>query len=166
MLKLALISLVLVSSVYAAEKAPEFALRNQEGKTVKLSELAGKPVLIFFYPKDETPGCTKEACTIRDTFQEFQRKGAVVLGVSTQDEKSHQQFKAKHKLPFDLLVDNDGKMAASYGVKMIPGTALLERKSILIGPDGTIAKRYEQVDPTSHAKEVLADLSALTGKKS
>lgn len=170
MMRRALVSFVFFvsASVWAVgvgEKAPDFSLSNQEGKTVRLSDFAGKPVLIFFYPKDETPGCTKEACVLRDKFRELQKKGAVVLGVSTQGAESHKKFREKHKLPFDLLVDADGSMAAKYGVGKMPGTDLLERKSVLIGPDGKVAKRYETVDPGNHAKEVLEDLSALSGRR-
>ena len=145
----------------AGDAAPDFALKNQDGKTVKLSESSGHPVLLYFYPKDGTPGCTTEACTLRDTFTQFQKLGAVIYGVSTQDASSHVQFKKEQKLPFDLLVDPKGEMAHNYGVGFIGKTDLLERKSVLIGRDGKVLKAYDAVEPTAHAAEVLKDLQAL-----
>ena len=160
--------LVLLASVFfllgvkVGDLAPEFALKNQAGKPVSLSASMGHPVLIYFYPKDETPGCTEEACTLRDTFVQFQKRGVVIFGVSTQDVESHQKFRAHHQLPFDLLVDPHGEVAAKFGVHMmIPGSDLLERKSVLIGPDGHIFRMYEKVNPSKHAQEILADLNAL-----
>ena len=141
--------------------APDFSVKNQDGKTIKLSELKGKPVLMYFYPKDDTPGCTKEACNFRDEFAKFKKLGAVVLGVSRQDEKSHQAFRQKYSIPFDLLVDNDGSLAKSYGITVIPGVGFHMRQSILIGRDGKVAKFYPSVNPATHTEEVLKDLEAL-----
>ena len=139
------------------DPVPDFTAKNQDGKLIHLSDFHGKPVLIYFYPKDETPGCTQEACTIRDEFAKFRKQGAVVLGVSTQDEASHKEFKTRHKLPFDLLVDQDGKVAKALGVESIPGLGLHKRQSVLIGTDGKVIKVYKDVDPSRHASEVLKD---------
>jgi peroxiredoxin Q/BCP len=162
LLKLApALGVVLLLGLKAGDPAPDFSLQNQESKAVKLSDSKGHPVLIYFYPKDGTPGCTEEACTLRDMFEKYQKLGAVIYGVSTQNESSHKDFRAAHKLPFDLLVDPKGEMAKTYGVGFIKGTDLLERKSVLIGPDGHILKMYETVNPSEHAQEVLKDLSAI-----
>jgi peroxiredoxin Q/BCP len=122
-------------------------------------------VLVFFYPKDDTPGCTKEACSLRDVYRQFQAHGAVVLGVSRQDAKSHQAFRAKYHLPFDLLVDPDGKVAAAFGVGEYPVVGLHKRQSVLIGPDGKVVRCYPDVDPEKHAAEVLKDLDQLAGSR-
>jgi peroxiredoxin Q/BCP len=143
------------------DPAPDFSAPNQEGKVVKLSNFRGKPVILFFYPKDQTPGCTREACSFRDEYSKFKKLGAVVLGISKQDSKEHQKFIEKHKLPFDLLVDSDGAIAKSFGVGTIPIIGLLRRKSILIGPDGKLVRFYEDVDPNTHTSEVLRDLENL-----
>lgn len=135
---------------------------NQDGKPVRLSQFRGKPVLLFFYPKDETPGCTKEACALRDVNVDFQKAGAVVLGISRQDEEAHLKFKAKHQLPYDLLVDADGKVAKLFGVGSIPLLGWFKRDSILVGPDGKIARVYRGVSPGDHASEVLKDIALLT----
>jgi peroxiredoxin Q/BCP len=145
----------------AGEAAPDFAAKNQDGKVVHLADFKGRPILLYFYPKDDTPGCTKEACSFRDEFEAFKKLGAVVLGVSGQDEKSHRAFRAKHRLPFDLLVDEDGALAKSYGIGTMFLIGLHKRRSVLIGPDGQVLKVYESVDPTTHATEVLKDLRAL-----
>jgi thioredoxin-dependent peroxiredoxin len=126
---------------------------------VSLSKFKGKPVLIYFYPKDETPGCTKEACTLRDQYEQFEKLGAIILGVSVQDEKSHQAFIKHDRLPFDLLVDADGKVAKLYGVGNIMGTSLLERKSVLVGPDQKVLRVYDSVDPSAHASQVIKDIT-------
>ena len=145
----------------AGELAPDFAVPNQDGKTVHLSDFKGKPVLVYFYPKDDTPGCTKEACMLRDNYSQFQKRGAIILGVSTQDEKSHQAFRTKHNLPFDLLVDKDGVISKAFGIAKIPIIGILKRKSVLVGADGKVVKTYEDVDPSKHSAEVLADLEKL-----
>lgn len=144
----------------AGALAPNFSTKNQNGKIVSLSDFAGKPVLLYFYPKDETPGCTKEACQFRDQFAEFKKQGAVVLGLSRQDEKSHKKFTEKYHLPFDLLVDKDGAIAKAYGVGQIAVVGFLKRQSVLIGKDGHVIKFYEDVDPEKHPAEVLKDLAA------
>ncbi len=147
-----------VTGIAAGEKAPEFALKNQNGIVVRLSEQRGKFVLIYFYPKDDTPGCTKEACNFRDEYSEIKKLNAVVYGISRQDEKSHQKFIAKHKLPFDLLVDADGSVAEAYGVGTMPVVGFHKRQSILIGPDGKVVRFYGDVDPNKHVEEVLSDI--------
>lgn len=147
----------------SGDRAPDFKASNQDGKMVHLSSLTGKPILIYFYPKDDTPGCTKEACQFRDEYSKFKKLGAVVLGISTQDSKSHQSFRLKHQLPFDLLVDKDGSIAEKYGIKKtsILGFHFLSRQSVLIGADGKIVKFYSEVNPNTHANEVLADLEKM-----
>jgi thioredoxin-dependent peroxiredoxin len=145
------------------DPAPDFTTVNQDGATVQLSKLRGKPVLIYFYPKDDTPGCTKESCELRNEYAEYQKLGAMIFGISRQDASSHKEFKAKYRLPFDLLVDADGKIAESFGVGKIFLLGWLQRQSILIGADGKIAKLYRKVSPSSHADEVLRDLRQLGG---
>ncbi len=144
--------------------APDFSAKNQDEKLIRLSDLKGSPVLLYFYPADETPGCVKEACAIRDRFERFKKLGIVVLGVSRQGAKSHQAFKKNHKLPFDLLVDADGKLGKAYGVDTMPIVGYLKRVSFLIGADGKIIKSYEAVDPGTHADQVLKDFEAANKK--
>src|SRR3954465_10532303 len=115
-----LLALVAPAGPAPGTQAPDVSAPNQDGKVVKLSALRGRPVLLYFYPKDDTPGCTKEACSLRDDFARFQKAGAVILGVSRQDAASHQAFKAKYHLPFDLLVDADGSFAQALGVQTMP----------------------------------------------
>ncbi len=147
-------------------KAPEFALRDQDGKEHSLSQYLGKWVLLYFYPKDDTPGCTIEACTIRDQFADFTKIGAVVLGVSTDSVASHKKFVTAYKLPFTLLADEEKEVVSTYGVfgeKKFMGKTYLGtlRTSFLIRPDGTIAKVYTSVKPPVHAAQVIEDLSTL-----
>ncbi|MDO8565507.1 MAG: thioredoxin-dependent thiol peroxidase [bacterium] len=146
-------------------KAPDFTLPDQDGKTHKLSQYKGKWVLLYFYPKDDTPGCTIEACTIRDQFQDFKKIKAVVLGVSKDSVESHRKFADAYKLPFTLLSDEDKKVIKKYGVwgeKNMMGRKYMgvKRMSYLIGPDGKIKKVYENVKPPKHASEVLKDLNS------
>ena len=145
------------------DAAPDFSATTNGGGTVSLSELKGKNVILYFYPKDDTPGCTKEACSFRDHFSEFKKRGAVVLGVSTDPVKSHDKFVEKFKLPFTLLADEDKKMVTAYGVwgeKSFMGRKYLgtHRVTFLIGPDGRIRKIWPQVKPDEHAAEILAAL--------
>lgn len=147
--------------------APDFALSDQDGNEHTLSSYRGKWVLLYFYPKDDTPGCTIEACTIRDQFKDFQKINAVVLGVSTDSVKSHKKFADAYTLPFTLLADEHKEVVGQYGVfgekKMYGKTYMgTMRTSFLIDPAGRIAKVYEKVKPENHAKEVLADLAALS----
>jgi peroxiredoxin Q/BCP len=142
------------------DKAPDFSTTNQNGETVRLSDFAGKRVALYFYPKDDTPGCTKEACSFRDADDVYRGKGITVLGVSTDDEKSHQKFISKFQLPFDLLADTDKKIVEAYGVwgeKSMYGKKYMgtNRKTFLID-DGKIVKIFDKVDVANHADEVLA----------
>ena len=146
------------------DKAPEFRAPTNGGGHLSLSELKGKDVILYFYPKDNTPGCNKEACAFRDHFADFEKRGAVVLGVSTDPVKSHDKFVEKFKLPFTLLADEDHKIVEAYGVwgqKTFMGRKYLgtHRVTFLIGPDGTIKKIWPIVKPEEHAAEVLAQLS-------
>lgn len=150
----------------AGKKAPEFALSDQDGKEHSLAEYKGSWILLYFYPKDDTPGCTIEACTIRDQFKDFKKIGAVVLGVSTDSVSSHKKFATKFELPFTLLADVNKEVVGAYGVfgekKMMGRTYMgVRRTSFLINPKGEIAKVYEKVKPEMHAAEVIADLKAL-----
>jgi peroxiredoxin Q/BCP len=158
---LLVLGLLVSSSAFAlnpGDSAPDFAAPNQDGKIVHLSDFKGKSVLLYFYPKDDTRGCTAEAQGLRDRIDAFKKVGAVVLGVSRQDAESHQRFRAKYKLPFDLLVDSDGKLGEKFGVGAMPIVGFFKRQSVLIGPDGKIRKFYPSVDPEKHADEVLSEL--------
>jgi peroxiredoxin Q/BCP len=147
--------------VEAGEPAPDFELKSDSGETVSLSSLKGKPVVLYFYPRDDTPGCTAQACAIRDAWGEFQAKGAVVLGVSPDDEASHVKFKEKYDLPFPLLADPDHKVAEAYGAwgerKNYGKTYMgIKRSTFVIGPDGDVLKAIPKVDVQTHAADVLA----------
>ena len=160
---LAFIPLLLALSF--GDPAPQFSAKNQDGKVVQLSDFLGKFVLIYFYPKDDTPGCTKEACSLRDQYSEFKKLNVTILGVSRQSEKSHLQFKLKHHLPFDLLSDTDGSLAKAFEVPMIPIIGLTKRQSILIGPEGKVLHYYTDVDPSTHSKQVLEDIKNASRSK-
>jgi peroxiredoxin Q/BCP len=141
-------------------KAPEFKTVNQHGETVTLSQFAGKKVVLYFYPKDNTPGCTKEACSLRDNYSDIQNRSAVVLGVSRDGEKSHQNFIEKFNLPFDLLVDKDltiHKAYGAYGEKNMYGkiTEGAFRYTFVIDEGGIIQKVFKKVKTDSHGEEVL-----------
>jgi peroxiredoxin Q/BCP len=143
--------------------APEFSAATNGGGNISLAELRDKNVILYFYPKDDTPGCTKEACAFRDGFTEFKKRGAVVLGVSPDSVKSHDKFVEKFKLPFMLLADEDKKIVNDYGVwgeKSFMGRKYMgvHRVTFLIGPDGKIKRIWPQVKPDEHAAEVLAAL--------
>src|ERR1035437_6914487 len=143
------------------DAAPPFTAAASGGGTVSLADFKGRNVILYFYPRDNTPGCTKEACAFRDHFAGFERKGAVVLGVSTDPVKSHDKFVGKYKLPFTLLADEDRKIVQSYGVwgpKTFMGVKYTgtSRVTFLIGPDGRIKKIWPKVKPAEHAEEVLA----------
>lgn len=145
----------------AGDKAPDFAVPDGEGKVVRLKDLRGKKVVLYFYPKDDTPGCTKEACAFRDSFAKFKRRGIEVLGVSLDSEKSHQKFTKKFDLPFRLLADTNREISESYGTygeKKFMGRTYMgnHRMTFLIGEDGKIKKVYDKVKPENHAEEVLA----------
>ncbi len=137
------------------DQVPEFSLPDQDGKQRSISEFRGKHVVLYFYPADHTPGCTAEACSFRDAYQDFQDLGAEVIGVSINGAKKHQSFIAKYDLPFILLTDKGGKVAKSMGVKKMLGL-LLDRVTFVIGPDGTIIHRFQsQVEATQHIPEAL-----------
>ena len=141
------------------QQAPDFALRSVAGETVRLSDLRGKPVVLYFYPKDDTPGCTRQACGIRDAWGEFQRAGAEVFGISADSQASHERFKSKYELPFTLLADPERKLAEPYDVGQ-EGKPSYERSTFVIDADGNVAKIMRRVNPDTHADEVLAALSA------
>jgi len=145
------------------QKAPEFSVVDDSGKTVKLSDFKGKKVVLYFYPKDDTPGCTKEACNFRDGISEIKKKGAVVLGVSADSEASHQKFKKKFELNFPLLADTEKKIIEGYEVwkeKSMYGRKYMgiERTTYVIGKDGKISHIFPKVKVAEHYDEVLAAL--------
>ena len=149
--------------VEEGKPAPDFALASDSGERVKLSELRGQPVVLYFYPKDDTPGCTTQACGIRDAYSDFRQRGAVVLGVSPDDEASHVKFKEKYSLPFTLLADPDHQVAEEYGVwkeRNLYGKKSMgiERSTFVIDADGNVAKAMRRVKPDTHAADVLAAL--------
>jgi peroxiredoxin Q/BCP len=149
--------------VEEGKPAPDFELASDTGERVKLSDLKGKPVVIYFYPRDDTPGCTRQACDIRDAWEEFERAGAVVLGISPDGEESHAKFKTKYGLPFPLLADDRHEVAEQYGVwgeRNYAGRTFMgvERSTFVIAPDGTVARVMRKVDPKTHADDVLAAL--------
>ena len=143
------------------DKAPAFTAKDQDGNKVKLSDYKGKKVVLYFYPRDMTPGCTKQACSLRDGFSELNKNNVVVLGVSTDDEKSHQKFIAKHELPFTLVADTDNSVSDKYGVwveKNMYGKKYMgiKRTTFLINEDGKINTIMKKVKVAEHADEVLA----------
>ncbi len=160
--------LALALSAIASEQfsvgqpAPEFELSDQNGELHSLEDYRDQWVVLYFYPKDETPGCTTEACEFRDNIFAFKKINAQILGVSLDDVESHRKFAENHGLPFPLLADIEGKAADAYGVKTKRfGMTLAKRQTFLISPDGTLAKHYEEVNVDSHSTQVLADLKEL-----
>lgn len=144
------------------DAAPEFELSDQDGNLHSLEDYRNQWVVLYFYPKDKTPGCTTEACEFRDNIFAFRDLGAHILGVSLDDVASHKEFAEEYSLPFPLLADTEGDAAAAYGVKTrMFGMTVAKRHTFIIGPDGTIAKHYDKVKPDQHSAEVLADLKAL-----
>jgi len=142
--------------------APAFRLQDQNGEWHELEDYRGGWLAVYFYPKNDTPGCTTEACNFRDNIYAFKAIGASVVGISIDDVESHQEFSAKYKLPFVLLADETGATAQAYGVlRDWKVTKIAARESFLVNPDGIIVKHYEDVDPENHTQEVLADLDAL-----
>ena len=153
--------------VEEGKPAPTFSLTSDAGDEISLESLRGKPVVLYFYPKDDTPGCTKQACGIRDTWGEFQRSGAVVFGVSPDSPKSHAKFREKYGLPFTLLADQDHAVAEDYGVwveKKFSGKKYMgiERSTFVIDENGDVAKVMRRVKPDEHADDVLDTLAALS----
>jgi peroxiredoxin Q/BCP len=146
--------------------APDFSLPDETGKTHKLSDYRGKTVVLYFYPADDTPGCTLEACNFRDDYLHYKAAGAVVLGVSPDDEESHDKFKKKYKLPFPLLADVGHKIADKYGVwgdKSMFGKKYkgIIRSTFIIDKDGKVAKAYEKVKVPKHSSAILEELAQL-----
>jgi peroxiredoxin Q/BCP len=147
------------------KQAPDFELTSDSGERIRLSQFRGQPVVLYFYPKDDTPGCTKQACAIRDSYDDFEERGAVVLGVSPDDETSHVKFKQKHGLPFTLLADPEHVVSEQYGVwgerKYMGKTYMgIERSTFLIDAEGRVAKIMRRVKPDTHAERVLDALAA------
>jgi peroxiredoxin Q/BCP len=145
------------------QPAPEFETRDGAGATVRLADLRGRPIVLYFYPKDDTPGCTKEACGFRDEYAALQASGALLLGISPDDEESHRKFAAKFNLPFPLLADPGAAIATAYGVwkeKNMYGRTYMgvERATFIIDPDGKIRKIFPKVKVDGHVAEVLAAL--------
>jgi thioredoxin-dependent peroxiredoxin len=147
------------------QQAPDFELTSDAGETVSLSDLRGRPVVLYFYPKDDTPGCTMQACGIRDAYGEFEQAGAVVLGVSPDSVARHVKFRNKYDLPFTLLADPEHEVAELYGVwgeKRYMGKTFMgvRRTTFVIGPDGTVIRAIPDVKPATHADEVLGVLAS------
>jgi len=150
--------------VEEGQPAPDFTLSSDSGERVTLSDFRGRPVVLYFYPKDDTPGCTTQACGIRDAYGELAQTGAVVLGVSPDDVSAHARFKEKYGLPFTLLADPQHEVAELYGVwgeKRFRGRTYLgvRRTTFLVAPDGTVARVLRDVKPATHAEDVLAALA-------
>lgn len=143
----------------AGTAAPDFSLPDQSGETRTLAAERGNPVVLYFYPRDATPGCTVEACAFRDAWARYEEVGVRLFGVSTDDVDSHRAFADEHELPFPLLADTEGTLADSYGVAHDGGFA--RRVTFLIGPDGTVRHVFDRVDPAVHADEVLAQVAAM-----
>jgi peroxiredoxin Q/BCP len=151
--------------VEQGKPAPDFELTSDAGEQVRLSAFRGKPVVLYFYPRDDTPGCTAQACGIRDAYGEFERAGAVVLGVSPDSEASHGKFRSKYDLPFTLLADPEHEVAEQYGVwvekKNYGKTSMgIERSTFVIDADGNVARVMRRVNPRTHADDVLAALES------
>ncbi|NJR24760.1 MAG: thioredoxin-dependent thiol peroxidase [Richelia sp. CSU_2_1] len=151
----------------SGDVAPDFSLPDAEGNTVSLADFRGQWVVLYFYPRDSTPGCTKEACGFRDIYSQYQSRKIAVLGVSTDSPKSHSKFATKYELPFPLLCDCDAAVATAYGcwgLKKFMGKEFMGvmRMTFAIAPDGRIEKVYRKVKPESHAAEILADLPDLS----
>ena len=163
---LTILSLGLISPAHASpnlgDMAPEFTLMNQHKQDIALKDYRDQWVVLYFYPKNDTPGCTTEACSFRDNINKLIEKKAVILGVSIDSVDSHEAFAKKYQLPFSLLADPDGTVAKQYGALTdLKFFKWASRHSFIINPEGKIAKRYLNVDPQQHVKEVLDDLSAL-----
>jgi thioredoxin-dependent peroxiredoxin len=141
--------------------APAFKLQDQAGAWHTLDQYKGKYVVLYFYPKDDTPGCTTQACELRDNIFEFRKANAVILGVSVDDVASHEKFAKEHSLPFNILADPTREVSGRYGVLFNAGvTQLASRQTFLIGPDGKIVKHWAKVDPKEHSNFVLAEIKA------
>ena len=155
-------SVLLAEEIKEGDPAPGFELRDQDGQLHSLEDYRDKWVVVYFYPKDDTPGCTTEACEFRDDIFAFKELDSQILGVSLDDEVSHKAFADKYSLPFPLLADTDGTTSEAYGVKTkMFGVTVANRQTFLIDPNGRVVKHYAKVDPDTHSKQVLADLKAL-----
>ena len=153
------------SELQAGQPAPAFALPDPTGKVHRLADYRGRWVVVYFYPKDDTPGCTKEACQFRDNYLELTRAGAQVLGVSLDDAASHTKFAEKYSLPFPLLSDKAGNVAKQYGsLRGFGPVKFAKRHTFIIDQEGRLAKVYRNVEPKTHTDEVLRDLLALTSR--
>src|SRR5580693_2119760 len=147
------------SDLQVGQKAPDFTVLNDKDEKVKLSDFKGQKVVLYFYPKDSTPGCTKEACSFRDGYSDLQRWGIVLLGCSIDSADNHRAFASKYNLPFPLLLDPGNKIAKAYGADNgIPILGLDRRVTYVIGEDGNILKVYPNVDPSAHARQIIHDL--------
>ena len=144
--------------VAVGKPPPDFSFKTHDGESMKLSSLKGKPVVLYFYPKDETPGCTAEAKDFRDQWKDLEKKGVTVIGISTDTPESHKAFATHHNLPFHLVSDESGTIAKSFGVPNRAG--FLARQTFVIGADGNVKKIYRDVDVSKHVSEVLADLQS------
>jgi peroxiredoxin Q/BCP len=144
------------AQVGVGKPPPDFTAKAHDGTEVHLAALKGKPVVIYFYPKDETPGCTAEACSFRDAWDELSKKGVVMIGISGDDDASHKKFAEHHKLPFLLVSDPDGKIAKQFGVPFTAGFA--KRQTFVIDANGNVKKIYRSVDVSTHAKEIAGDV--------
>lgn len=162
LIALAAVELSQAQDVTVGSAAPDFELRDQDGQLHSIEDYRGQWVALYFYPKDDTPGCTTEACEFRDNIFAFKKLDCQILGVSLDDEESHKAFSEKYGLPFPLLADASGTTADAYGVKTrFFGMTVAKRQTFLIDPDGNVAKHYENVDPDTHSQQLLADLEAL-----
>ena len=149
--------------IVIGQPAPEFELPDQDGQLHSLEDYRDRWVVLYFYPKDETPGCTTEACEFRDNIFAYRELNAQILGVSLDDVESHKSFAENHDLPFPLLADFEGTAADAYGVKTkFAGMTVAKRQTFIIDPSGNVAKHYEKVNPDTHSAEILADLKSLT----
>jgi len=153
------------NELYAGDPAPDFALPSDSGDTVRLADFRGRYVVLYFYPKDDTSGCTKEACAFRDTRPAYEDRDIVVLGVSPDEVASHERFRDKYDLNFPLLADTDHALAEAYGAwgkKQMYGREYegVLRSTFVIGPDGTLENIYRKVKPAEHAEQILADLAS------
>lgn len=152
--------------VRTGDPAPDFELTDQNGQLHSIEDYRGQWVALYFYPKDDTPGCTTEACEFRDNIFAFKDKNCQILGVSLDDVDSHKEFAEKYSLPFPLLADTTGMAADAYGVKTkMFGMTVAKRQTFLIDPEGNVAKHYDEVDPETHSKQVLADLETLKSQE-
>jgi peroxiredoxin Q/BCP len=164
---LASAGIALATTPSVGQPAPAFKLQDQDGKWHSLGDYKGKWVAVYFYPKDDTPGCTTQACSFRDNIFAFNKEGAVIVGISVDDVASHKKFAEKHGLPFALLADADKAVAKQYGVLKNYGVVEFARRdTFIIDPEGRIAKHYESVDPDGHSKVVLEDIKAMKSKSS